>query len=324
MGDPSRIGEARRHGTRLAHELGLDETETGRLALVVTELSTNLLRHAFDGRLLIAARPERRDVELIAIDRGPGIADLGRCLGDGYSTGGTPGTGLGAIRRLASDFDVHTAMGQGTIVLARIRAKAAPACPPHGICGAAISLRAPGENVCGDVWAMAFDGARASVLVADGLGHGPAASDAARAALGVYVRQPFRSPREFILEAHAALRGTRGAAVAMLLLDSSSNELRCAGAGNILGRLVSGSTERAIATQHGTLGLTLRTPDEPVLAWPMHALLLLHSDGVESRWQTERVVSAMRMDPAIPAAMLIRDHCRGRDDATVAVLRRKD
>ncbi|RYY94049.1 MAG: histidine kinase, partial [Comamonadaceae bacterium] len=69
MGDASRVGEARRHAAELAHDCGFDETTTGRLALVVTELGTNLLRHATaGGRLLLSARRLRGEVEVIAID----------------------------------------------------------------------------------------------------------------------------------------------------------------------------------------------------------------------------------------------------------------
>src|SRR3954469_7596574 len=119
MADASRVGEARRHCAQLAAECGLDEVVAGQLAIIVNELGNNLVRHATGGRLLVSGRPERREVEVISVDKGPGIADIQRCLGDGYSTAGTPGTGLGAVRRLAREFDIHSAVPQGTIIVAR-------------------------------------------------------------------------------------------------------------------------------------------------------------------------------------------------------------
>ena len=71
MGDASRVGEARRHAALLAGRAGLDEEDAGRVALIVTELGTNLLRHATQGRLLLAVHEGSRMVEAIAIDAGP-------------------------------------------------------------------------------------------------------------------------------------------------------------------------------------------------------------------------------------------------------------
>jgi anti-sigma regulatory factor (Ser/Thr protein kinase) len=325
MGDASRVGEARRHAAQLAQTCELDETEAGRLAIVVTELGNNLVRHAHGGRLLLAARPARREVEVIAIDAGPGIPDVDRSLGDGYSTGGTPGTGLGAVRRLAQDFDIHSTVPQGTIVLARIRAAAATDTSRNAsVCVGAVSLSAPGEHVCGDAWAFAVDGACAAVLVADGLGHGPAAAEAATQAVAVFARDPLAHPRQVLERTHAGLRGTRGAAVCTMRADPAAGTIRIAGAGNVIGRLVSGVEDRTLLTQHGTAGVTIRTPEETSADWPAHALVVVFSDGIESRWKPDLLRGVLGRDPAVAAALLMRDHCRGRDDATVAVLRRKD
>lgn len=323
MADASCVGEARRHAAQLAHECGLGEVRAGALALVVTELATNLLRHATKGRLLLATRPARAEVEVIAIDEGPGIPDVERSLGDGFSTAGTPGTGLGAVRRLAQDFDIHSAVPGGTVIVARVRAGDAP--PPEGaFCAGAVSLAAPGERVCGDGWAFALGGERAFLLVADGLGHGPDAAEAAQAAIAVFTEQPMREPREQLREVHAGLRHTRGAAVMMLSADAAAGSVRSAGAGNVVGRLVSGTSDRSILSQHGTAGVTIRSPEEVATPWPPHALLLVCSDGIETRWKPEMLAPVLGRDPTLAAALLARDHCRGRDDATVAVLRRKD
>src|SRR6185295_4768277 len=102
--------------------LGFDAVECGRVALVATELCTNLQRHG-DGRTLLVDAFEDADgtgIDLIALDRGRGMADVDRCLADGYSTGGTPGTGLGAIKRAATRLDIWSAPSRGTVVLARL------------------------------------------------------------------------------------------------------------------------------------------------------------------------------------------------------------
>jgi anti-sigma regulatory factor (Ser/Thr protein kinase) len=323
MDEASRVGEARRHAADLADACGLDETEAGRLAIVVTELSTNLVRHAKKGRLLLAGRPPQREVEVIAIDEGPGIPDVARSMDDGYSTGTTPGTGLGAIRRLAQQFDMHSTVPEGTVVVARVRSATARrmTCAFEA---AAISLPAPGERVCGDGWAWACDGEHAAVVVVDGLGHGPDAAEAAQAALESFAVDPMRGPRERLQDTHARLRSTRGAAVMMLHADAGAQTVRSAGAGNVMARLVSGVSDRTVLTQHGTAGVTIRTPEEASTPWPPHALLVVCTDGIEGRWRAEPLMPVLGRDLTLAAALVMRDHCRGRDDATVAVLRRKD
>jgi anti-sigma regulatory factor (Ser/Thr protein kinase) len=325
MDDGSRVGEARRHAAALAADCGLDETDAGRLALVVTELATNLVRHARAGRLLLSGRPTLHEVEVIAIDSGPGIADIERSLHDGFSTGGTPGTGLGAVRRLAQAFDMHSSVPEGTVVLARVRAAAARGTPARSaVRFGAVALAAPGERVCGDGWAFACEGTQAALLLADGLGHGPDAAEASAAAIEVFREAPLVGPRELLQRTHVRLRSTRGAAVAMLQADAAAGLVRSAGAGNVVGRLVSGVSDRTLLSQHGTAGVTIRTPEEVTTAWPPHALVVVCSDGIETRWKPEVLQGVLGRDPAIAAAVLVRDHCRGRDDATAAVLRRND
>ncbi|MEJ5992654.1 ATP-binding protein [Ramlibacter sp. PS3R-8] len=322
IGDASRVGEARRHGAMLAYDCGLDEVEAGRLALVVTEMATNLLRHARQGRLLLASRPGRSEVEVIAIDEGPGIANIERCMNDGFSTGGTSGTGLGAVRRLSQHFDLHSSVPGGTVVVARVRgARHAQTGMAEALVGA-VALPAPGEQVCGDGWSFALEGNEIAIMVADGLGHGPEAADASRAALEIFAQDPLAGPRVLIERAHARLRSTRGAAVMVLHADAGAGTVRSAGAGNVVGRLVSGTSDRTILTQNGTAGLTIRTPEEVRHDWPPHALLVVCTDGIETRWRPEILAPVLGRDPALAAAILLRDHCRGRDDATVAVVRR--
>lgn len=323
MEDPSRVGEARRCAALLAAECRLDDVDTGRLALVVTELATNLVRHARKGRLWLSARPGWQEVEVIAVDEGPGIVDIERSLGDGFSTGGTPGTGLGAVRRLAQHFDLHSSVPGGTVIVARVRPEGM-AGPQGEISVGAVSLAAPGERVCGDGWAFALEGGRAALMVADGLGHGPDAAEAAGVALEAFAEAPMDGPREVIARTHQSLRRTRGAAVMTLQADVAAASVRSSGAGNVMARLVSGVSDRTILTQHGTAGVTIRSPEETATPWPDHAMLVACSDGIETRWKPETLTPLLGRDPTLAAAVLVRDHCRGRDDATVAVLRRKD
>lgn len=328
--DPSRIGEARRHASSICTELNWDEVEAGRLALVVTELGTNLLRHATQGRLLIAARPAFDDIEVISIDEGPGMADLGRSMVDGYSTGGgSPGTGLGAIRRLSSTFELHSAVPGGTICVARVARTrdirgGEPAARPEQFVYGAICLPIRGESVCGDAWGVALEGARATAVVADGLGHGPHAAAASQAALGVFTEGASDGLRHLVEQAHSRLQGTRGAAMCVLRIDGDAQTVECAGAGNVAVRVISGVFDRSMVTQHGTVGIQIRKPDQSSVELPQHGVIIVHSDGLMTRWDKAAILPVLERDPILAAAILFRDFSRGRDDATVVVIRHEE
>ncbi|CAH0351190.1 ATP-binding protein [Aquabacterium sp. CECT 9606] len=327
--EPSQVGEARRMALRLAsgHELG--EDVCGRIALVVTELGTNLVRHAQAGRLLMACKATEHGAhfEVISIDSGPGMQDVNQCLLDGYSTGTTPGTGFGAVRRLSTDFSVYSKVDCGTVILSRIRVSEGRSSTPRAalvnsqFVHAGICLCAPGEVVSGDAWDIRIEDGEASVIVADGLGHGPEAAEAAQVAVAVF-RNARGSPRAVLEQAHPLMRQTRGAAVSISTLDLLANTVVAAGAGNVSGRIISGLSDRSLLSQHGTLGLKVRTLQDATYAWPEHALLVMHSDGLQTRWKLDGLGGLLRCDPAVIAGWLIRDHTRGLDDVTVVVVKR--
>ncbi|MCW7538060.1 ATP-binding protein/SpoIIE family protein phosphatase [Aquabacterium sp. A7-Y] len=323
--EASQVGEARRAAVRLAESLGFDEVAAGRVALVATELGTNLVRHAERGQLLLA--PVTADdgdawVELLSLDHGPGIADLPACMRDGYSTGGTPGNGLGAVRRLADEFDMYSEVPAGTVILARVARHAGAARPAPAFSVGAVALAAPGETVSGDAWGLVQDGEQAALLVADGLGHGPEAGTAAEAAVAAFGSGPFEAPSRVLERVHQALRSTRGAAVALVHVDAGQKSLIHCGAGNIAGRLISGVEDRSLVSQHGTAGLQIRRLQDLRYDWPEHTLIVLHSDGITTRWNLDNSKGLLQRHPALVAAWLMRDQRRGRDDATVVVLKR--
>lgn len=341
--DISQVGEARRAAQALTAELGFHEEAAGRVALAVTELGTNLVRHVGPGRQCALLLGVERTLDgawlrVISLDQGGGM-DLSRCLQDGFSTGGTAGTGLGAVKRMADRFDGHSADGRGTVLAAsfsprgRIPGSPWPAGGPPVTDRAAfdigaVSLAAPGETICGDGWALHQDGTRWLVGLADGLGHGAdaaAASDRFVELLGRASDGMLASPAAFLGDAHERMRATRGAAAAAVALEAGEDggsSLRFAGAGNIVGRLISGVGDRTLLSQHGTLGVQVRRLQDVVYDWPPHAVLVLHSDGIVSRWTLEDTPGLIQAAPAVIAAWVLRDQLRGRDDACVVVVRR--
>lgn len=312
--EASVVGEARRDAQRLAKESGLDETWTGRVAIVVTELATNLHRHAKDGELLL--QPIHTDagtqVEVLAIDRGPGMNDVRQCIRDGYSTGGTAGTGLGAVRRLSAVFDAYSQPGQGSAIVARVGPGRSPAF-------GAICTAIRGESVSGDSWRLASDEGELSSIVFDGLGHGQLAADAARIGSEAFCVAPFDSPEAHLQRSHERLSGTRGAAGACVR-RWRDGRLSFAGIGNISARACGAERSQGLVSHNGTLGLQTRRVQQFEYPSQGDALLVLHSDGLSARWDLDTYPGLRVHHPALVAAVLYRDHGRRRDDATVLVV----
>lgn len=318
VSDESQVGEARRAMAALTTRVGLDPEGSGAASLVTTEAATNLVKHGGGGEILL--RGIEDGVEVIALDRGPGMADVGASLRDGYSTRGTQGNGLGAIRRMATEFDIYSAPARGTAVLARIRSRPAPRERVRLETGA-ISLPKSGEAVNGDAWLVQPTARGARILVVDGLGHGPIASDAAQAAVQAFRDAPGETVEAAVNTCHLALRSTRGAALAVTEVDVQTGVVRFAGVGNIAGSIWNGTQSHHTVSHNGTAGHGTIRIREFSYPWPQGALLVLASDGLATRWTLESYPGLSARHPSLVAAILYRDHCRQRDDVTVVVAR---
>jgi anti-sigma regulatory factor (Ser/Thr protein kinase) len=318
----SQVGEIRRTAIRIGTAAALSPPRVSDAAIIATELATNLYRHARNGQVWLQTltSPAPGCLEIVAVDSGPGIADLHRCLQDGYSTAGTPGNGLGAVRRLADEFDAFSTVGRGTVVFARLYANAGTPRGPFTI--GAVSLPVSGEDVCGDTWRVVEQRGALALMIADGLGHGPLAAEAAEGAARVFLDRPFGEVNDFYARAHQALNATRGAAVARALVDGSGR-VDYAGVGNIAGSLVSVEGSRGLASQNGTIGAVMgRHLASQQYDWPGRGILLMHSDGIMGRWSLDPYPGLLVRHPALIAAIIFRDFHRGRDDATIVVVAR--
>jgi anti-sigma regulatory factor (Ser/Thr protein kinase) len=323
LNDPSQIGEARRAAIALAARLNFDPTQAGKVAIVVNEAASNVIKHTRGGELLLSELHGKTaaGIEMLWLDRGPAMADPERCLHDGFSTAGTPGTGLGAIRRLSNLFDLHSMPEAGTAILSRVNA--IPGDTGRGELEiGAVHVPKRGEPVSGDAWALEVSTERTLVFVVDGLGHGTPAADAARDAVRVFRAHQHLEPTEIMKRIHAALRSTRGAAAALAAIGRSTRMMRYVGVGNISGVILADDgTSRSSVSHNGTLGHEARKIDEFVYPFPEGALLLMHSDGVATSWKLDAYAGLARRHAGLIAGVLYRDFQRGRDDATVVAVR---
>ncbi len=317
--ESSQVGHVRRTAVQLAEQFGCNEVSRGHVAIVVNELATNLVKHARGGSLILSETGLHRHhgIDIVSIDRGPGIADLDKCLRDGYSTAGTPGTGLGAVRRLSTEWDIYSQPGTGTVQVARVGCE--PFAAPGGLLVSGLSVAAPGETECGDKWTTDCAGPHCRIMVTDGLGHGPAAADAARLSVATLAERPRSPPTDVLAAAHERMRATRGAAVALGEFDIAGGKLRYVGVGNIVAFIVSGGATKNMVSVNGTLGAQLPRLREFNYDLPSGAVVVMHSDGLTSHVRFDGYPGLGARDPAVIAGVLYRDFKRGRDDATVVV-----
>lgn len=327
VNESSQVGSARRAARKLAVELGFDEGRAEQVAIVVTEASTNLLKHAKSGEILLRAATETdfpNALEMIALDKGPGMTDIDRCLRDGFSTAGSPGQGLGAIMRLSADNDIYSVPMKGTAILARFFAG------PNSTLGkrvplarvGAVHLPKPGQEVCGDSWGMEQSDGRCTVLMADGLGHGFDARVASLEAVRILHDNAAATPKELLELCHRALRSTRGAAVAVAVMDSNRRILTFAGLGNIAAQICSSAKgSQHLVSANGTAGHYAASIREFTYPWPEDAVLIMHSDGLSTHTGLENYPRLASRDASLTAGVLYRDFRRGNDDATVVVVK---
>lgn len=318
--DQSQVSETRRRATEMAVSQGFRDADAGRVALVATELATNILKHGNAGEVLVGPFGQGPDggIELIALDKGPGMSNLAASLTDGHSTAGTAGTGLGAVVRQSHFVDIASWPGNGTAVLARLR----PGQPAKEFSDTSrvggVSVPMLGEEVCGDSWSFLVGPEGTTLLVADGLGHGPDAAEAAGEAVRLFHRfNGHRAPvlLEYI---HGGLRATRGAAVSIARFEPASGKMIYSGIGNIAGVLCADGQLRRMVSMPGTVGHNARKIQ--AFEYPFKAgLAILHSDGIASSWTLDRYPNLAARHPTLIAAVLYRDLTRHRDDATVLV-----
>jgi anti-sigma regulatory factor (Ser/Thr protein kinase) len=317
--EPSQVSEARRRGADIATALQLDETTSARAALVITEAATNLLKHGGGGEVFVgpAGVGSARGLQVVALDKGRGMEDVSASLQDGVSTTGTAGGGLGAIARASNSFDVYSSPGAGTVIAATIYANGYSAPFAGGL-----SVPFPGETACGDGWTAWSAGELMSIFICDGLGHGPEAAHATALATAAFRQHAERPTRDVIEYVHAALRTSRGAAVAVAELDRREGRARFCGLGNIAGAILrpDGSSHRLVS-HSGIAGHTMRRVQEFTYEWPSGSLIVLHSDGLTTHWSLDPYAGLISRRPDVIAGVLYRDFRRVRDDATVVVAR---
>lgn len=321
---PADVAAARQAARKLAEAVGLEPSAGEEIALAVSELATNLVRHAEGGRLVLTpfTADGRAGLQLESLDAGPGIPDIGRALTDGFSTAGGLGNGLGTVNRIMDELDIQSTVGCGTHIICRKQAKAHAAV--HGPCPLDIGVATrpkPGFRENGDSFVIVRGEGSALVGVIDGVGHGEEAQ-AAALAVRRYVEFHSERPLEALFHgADLACRGTRGCVMALARFEWQREAMLFASVGNIEARAFGVHPSPSLILRRGIVGVNCPKAVVSEHHWT-HGVLVFHSDGLSTHWTWSDFPELSDQPANIVAQQLLRRLANPQDDATVLIVRK--
>jgi anti-sigma regulatory factor (Ser/Thr protein kinase) len=311
---------------KLAATLGFSPKRLADIDIIAAEIISNLNKHTPEGELLVKSfqnNDGRTGLEILNIDQGPGIKDLPEMLKDGSSTTRTLGHGLGAIRRLSDEFDIYSIPGWGTILLSRVYLSVERgARKPSKLSVNTLMLPKKGESFCGDGWKSIIHKTEHKIIALDGLGHGPEAHKASEAAIKEFTGIKKATPAETIRILHHKIRGTRGAVGMVFHINTFTNTIYFSGLGNITARVIGHEKNKNCISYNGIIGYSIpNTINTNQIHWQNNETLIIHSDGLKSRWDLAHLPDILDRDGSIVAAALHKDFSRLTDDLLVIVVK---
>ncbi|MCF0073006.1 ATP-binding protein/SpoIIE family protein phosphatase [Dyadobacter sp. CY261] len=322
--DRSFIPIVKREAFRLGQRAGLVPKQLAELDIVLTEIATNLLKHAGGGEIILRMIDDAgpSGIEILSIDRGPGMADPGRMVEDGVSTAGTLGHGLGAIKRLSDQFQIYSTPGWGTVLLARILKEPLSKTNAVRFGVYPIILPKPGETHCGDLCSWKANPYFIKVMLADGLGHGILAQHASEKAAEAFQKSVYNTPNQILMDIHHQIKNTRGIVATIGVYDLSAKTWQFCGVGNISTRLHDAISSKTYVPYNGIVGVNVprQLESQNVSAEPGRHLIMC-SDGITSRWDASNHIGAFRCDQSILASVIYKDFARYSDDTSVVIVK---
>jgi len=322
--DRSLIAFIKREIHNLALQLGFTPHRAAETDIIIAELTSNLIKYAGGGELLYKSIQVdgRNEIEIYCLDSGIGIDNVVKIMNDGYSTSNTLGEGLGAIKRLSNDFQIYSMRGWGTVQYVKISDKADnPATPViPGFNFSVVNVNYPGEKVCGDGYYVKHTSKGFQIFVGDGLGHGANAHEAVEMAIRAFRRSTSSESAAILREIHEAVKKSRGLVATIACVDYNLETWNICGIGNINTRIYRGLENKTYTPYNGIIGHNIpRTLNSTVVPYLKHQVIVMHSDGLKTRWNLNDLISIIKQGPGVIASSLYKDNIRGTDDATVLV-----
>lgn len=305
----------------LANRGSFSASRLGEIDIVVSEIVSNMSKHAKGGELFVKLIEENDipGIEIIAIDEGPGMADVPRMMKDGVSTSQTLGHGLGAIQRLSDKFQLYSQKEWGTVILSRIFNTEMPYRKKTPVEIRSFIIPKPGEIACGDAFGCVHTPEYLKLFLADGLGHGAEAAAASGKAIEAFKECQEVSAVEIIRYVNQAVKKTRGLVGTVLVFDFKTRTWNICGVGNILTRIQGPGILKNHVAYNGIIGLNIpNSMKDQVIEYEPLQTVIMCSDGIRTRWELLRHTGFARYDLSVMNALIFKDHARNTDDMSVA------
>ncbi|QTA88053.1 ATP-binding SpoIIE family protein phosphatase [Desulfonema magnum] len=311
--------KARIFAKRMASAIGFDEISVAEIEIVVSELGTNIVKHAGAPgsiRFRLVRDGRVRGIEILVCDEGEGIHNIESMIMDGTSTTGTLGIGLSGVKRLMDEFDLRTSEQNGTVICAKkwIRGDYRSKLHCSVLCRPKM-----GERVSGDTYFFKQLPSFAVFSVIDALGHGPVAHQVAEKALYILENNYQDTLLSIIEHCHKALIGTRGCAMSLAKIDFRTMKFHHISIGNVETRVYGTPAPLKPVCTNGTLGLIMEHARINVYSYTKGSCIVMFSDGISNKFEVEPAM--LRKTPQEISNFIFTKYARDHDDATVLVLK---
>lgn len=300
------------------------ETDTGKIDIIVAELTSNLIKHVGSGEILFRFTLDENGppiFEILCIDSGNGIDDTSRVMVDGVSTSRTLGQGLGSLDRQSTVFQIFSIPKWGTVLYSRVGGEKRDAPKTSSQLEVkALCVPKATEEVCGDGYLVITTKTHIKIFFGDGLGHGPHAKEAVDTAARIFASCEDNEPVDIIRAMHENVRRTRGLVGVVAVFDRINPQWSLCGVGNIVTRMYSGIAYDSYMSYNGTIGLNIaKSMKSSVIAAERNQHLIACSDGILARWDMTKYASIFKFDSNILAGAVYKDFNRGNDDASILI-----
>ena len=327
VSDAADVTLAERKAKAAAGEAGFADTAVEEIAIVVRELTSNIVKHADKGTITVTpcANDGQSGIKIRAEDIGPGIADVEQAVEDGYSTAGSLGCGLGAVHRLMDNVVIESNEKEATgarIIATRWHSDPSPRVVQNALTAGAATRTKPGQDYNGDAFLIKREDEHMLVGVIDGLGHGHAAHRAAQQARQYVTTHATQSLAQLFRGVERECRNTRGVVMALAHFDFAAKRATIGSVGNITVKVLNSPSPMNVITPRGVLGANAPQPAIREWDWNQEYVLVMHSDGLMANWSRDEFGPRLTEKSATNAAQeLLQSLAEQRDDATVLVVK---
>lgn len=320
-----------------ARRMGFNDTQRQNMVLVAAEMVSNQIKYAGGRGMLQIWQQPGPVLDIVAVDFGPGIANLRQAEKDGYSTANTLGKGLGSIRRLSHESGIYTMPATGTgnnapwhgsvfwsrffpsdKSMASVQSTQAPS-PAHPEFKVGLFARALSDDrYTGDRIYLERNDRTLRWLHLDGLGHGEFAQQATNDLAGLLFRSAETSQVLNLVDRQ--LKATRGAVAMLCDLNLSEKKIQILGVGDMSAHCFIDDKLQSITFSPGILGKEHKTPQISHLGYEKQCTIITASDGIRRSWKQESFPGLFNQHPQLIAYVLGNIMGRTSDDQSMCVV----